>query len=244
MKLKSITKKSQGASSERRSYGQRCAVAKALDYVGERWTLLLIRELMVGPKRFKDILEGLPGIGTNLLTDRLRDLEQAGIIARRSLPPPAGSTVYELTERGLGLEAVVFALGRWGHRFLNDFVPGEVQRPGWFMVALCATFRSDRAVGVAACYELRIDGEVFQIEIAEGKVRLGQGAPRAPNMVLTTDLRTLIGLVSGAISVGDALRGGKATVEKAPSELRRFVELFSWGERLKERNETEENQKR
>src|SRR5260370_8111330 len=82
-------------SSGRRSYRQWCAVARALDYVGERWTLLLVRELMVGPKRFKDLLEGLPGIGTNLLTDRLKDLEQAGIVSRRGLPPPAGATVYQ-----------------------------------------------------------------------------------------------------------------------------------------------------
>src|SRR6188508_1089348 len=114
MKIKSSGKNPRARLHQRRLYGQRCGVARALDIVGERWTLLLVRELMIGPRRFKDILGGLPGIGTNLLTDRLKDLEQAGVVARRVLPPPAGSTVYELTELGRGLEPVVFALGWWG----------------------------------------------------------------------------------------------------------------------------------
>jgi DNA-binding HxlR family transcriptional regulator len=219
---------------ERRSYGQRCAVARALDYVGERWTLLLVRELMVGPKRFKDLLEGLPGIGTNLLTDRLKDLEQGGIVSRRVLPPPAGSTVYELTTRGEGLEPVVFALGRWGHQFLSHRVPGEISRPGWFMVALRGTFRSDKAANARLQYELRIDGQVFQMVISDGKLRVGQGGPPDPNMTLTTDLGTLIGLVSGALSPNDALRTGDVSVEGQPDELRRFVDLFTWGATLRE----------
>src|SRR5262245_52321044 len=104
MKLKSSAQRRRVRPPRPRLYGQTCAVARALDYVGERWTLLLVRELMIGPRRFKDILEGLPGIGTNLLTSRLRELERAGIVGRRVLPPPAGSTVYELSELGRGLE--------------------------------------------------------------------------------------------------------------------------------------------
>jgi DNA-binding HxlR family transcriptional regulator len=204
-------------------------VARALDHVGERWTLLLVRELMVGPKRFKDLLEGLPGIGTNLLSDRLKDLEQTGMVSRRVLLPPAGSTVYELTELGLGLEPVVFALGRWGHQFLGRHVPGEISKPGWFMVALRSTFRADKAVGIRARYGLRIDGEVFQLEIAGDKFRVAQGPPSDPDMTLTTDLRTLVGLVSGAVSPSEALRSGKASVQENPRELRRFVDLFAWG---------------
>jgi DNA-binding HxlR family transcriptional regulator/putative sterol carrier protein len=218
----------------RRSYGQRCAVARALDYLGERWTLLLVRELMVGPKRFKDLFDGLPGIGTNLLSGRLKGLEQAGIVSRRILPPPAGSTVYELTELGLGLEPVVFALGRWGHQFLSLRLPGEIWKPGWLMVALRAAFRADKVAGIRARYELRIDGEVFQMEIAGDKLRVAQGPPSDPDMTLTTDMRTFVGLVSGTVSPHDALRSGKASVQKGPQELRRFVALFAWGARFQE----------
>src|SRR5918995_3325809 len=98
----------------KRRYDQYCALARTLDVVGERWTLLLVRELLLGPRRYKDLLAGLPGIGTNLLAERLRHLEEFGLVRRRSLPPPAGSRVYELTELGRGLESVVMELGRWG----------------------------------------------------------------------------------------------------------------------------------
>jgi DNA-binding HxlR family transcriptional regulator len=108
-----------------RSYRQYCAVARGLDVVGERWTLLIVRDLLIGPKRYKDLLTGLPGIGTNLLATRLRDLEEQGLVGRRVLPPPAGSTVYELTQVGQALEPVVTALGRWGHRFLGARREGE-----------------------------------------------------------------------------------------------------------------------
>jgi putative sterol carrier protein len=192
---------------------------------------------MIGPKRFKDLLEGLPGIGTNLLADRLKELERAGIVSKRVLPPPSGSTVYELTTMGKGLEPVVFALGRWGHQFLSQQIPGEISKPGWFMVALRGTFRADHALGVRAQYELRIDNEVFQAVIAEGKLRIAQGPPLDPSMTLITNLRTLIGLISGVISPNDALRSGKVSVEGNPDEVHRFVGFFAWGARLQEREQ-------
>src|SRR5215210_783316 len=116
----------------RRTYDQYCAVARALDVVGERWTLLLVRELLTGPKRFKDLLDGLSGIGTTLLTARLKDLEGNGILRRTTLPPPAGSKVYELTELGQSLEAVIAALGGWGLKFLGT-PPAQKDelRPAW-----------------------------------------------------------------------------------------------------------------
>src|ERR671921_1724366 len=104
----------------KRSYNQYCAVARALDIIGERWTLLIVRELLTGPKRFKDLLEGLPGIGTNLLATRLKDLEGNGILRRATLPPPAGSKVYELTGLGRELEQVVVALSQWGSKLLGS----------------------------------------------------------------------------------------------------------------------------
>src|SRR5215207_10476070 len=119
----------------KRSYNQYCTVARALDIVGERWTLLMVRELLTGPKRLKDLLEGLPGIGTNLLANRRKTLEGEGIVRRATLPPPAGSNVYELTELGGSLEPVIMALSRWGARLLD--APREVDEmmSGWAAVA-------------------------------------------------------------------------------------------------------------
>src|SRR5215212_1502533 len=122
--------------SEKRSYGQYCTVARALDVVGERWTLLLVRELSTGPKRFKDLVGGLPGIGTNLLAARLKTLEQQGIVQRATLPPPAGSNVYELTGLGRSLEPVIVALSRWGAKLLDAPHEDDDLRAGWAAVAM------------------------------------------------------------------------------------------------------------
>ena len=132
----------------KRSYNQYCAVARALDIVGERWTLLVVRELLTGPKRFKDLLEGLPGIGTNLLAARLKDLEGYGVVHRTTLPPPAGSKVYELTELGSSLELVVAALGRWGLEFLGAPDQEDDVRPVWAVVAVRSAVKQEAARGL------------------------------------------------------------------------------------------------
>ena len=109
----------------KRSYGQWCGIARALDIVGERWSLLIVRNLLVGPKRYRDLLDGLPGIGTNLLARRLRDLEGYGVVERAKLPAPASATVYQLTRKGLELEPVVLALGSWGWEYLGEPQPTD-----------------------------------------------------------------------------------------------------------------------
>lgn len=232
MKLKSSARRRRAGEHRRRLYGQHCSVARALDYVGERWTLLVVRELMIGPRRFKDILDGLPGIGTNLLTARLRELAHAGIVARRVLPPPAGSTVYELTALGRGLEPVVFALGKWGRQFMRERIPGQVSKPGWFMVALRASFRPDAVPGLAARYDLRIDGEMFNVEIKDGCFHVGPGPATNADLTLTTDLGTLFGLVSGELTPTVAIRSGKAIIDGDRQSLQRFVKLFTWSARV------------
>src|SRR5258707_12347535 len=115
----------------KRSYGQFCAAAKALDVVGERWTLLVVRELLLGPRRFTDLLAALPGLGTSLLASRLKQLEAAGVIRREQLPPPAGSWVYQITDAGLGGALVVKALADWGAGLLETPGPGEAVRAAW-----------------------------------------------------------------------------------------------------------------
>ena len=118
-----------------RSYGQYCPVAKTLELVGERWTLLVVRELLVGPQRFTDLHAALEGIPRNLLADRLRDLEAAGLVAKRDLPPPAARTVYELTGAGQALLPVIGALAQWGLKHIAPPGPGEVVSPALAVLA-------------------------------------------------------------------------------------------------------------
>src|SRR5919108_1109967 len=113
------TTRTSKATGSGRSYHQYCAVARALDLIGDRWTLLLIRDLLLGPKRYKDLLEGLPGIGTNLLAHRLREMEEYGLVERATLPPPSGVAVYQLTPTGEGLAPALSAIGRWGAQYLR-----------------------------------------------------------------------------------------------------------------------------
>lgn len=211
-----------------RSYNQFCALARALDVVGERWTLLLVRELLLGPRRYKDLLAGLPGIGTNLLADRLKELERLGVVARRTLPAPAGSAVYELTELGRGLEPAVFALGRWGAHFLQPRREGDASEPGWFFVSIRSTFRPEAAAGLRESYEFLIDGVRFHALVDRGQARTGQGPATNPDAVFTTDLDSFIGLLSGELSPRAGRADGKVAVEGDASALERFVELFAW----------------
>src|SRR6266516_814295 len=212
----------------KRSYDQYCALARVLDVVGERWTLLLVRELLQGPKRYKDLLAGLPGIGTNLLAERLRHLQEIGMIRRRPLPPPAGSTVYELTELGQGLESAVMELGRWGAYFLGEPRERAAPQPGWFFVSIRATFRPALAAEVDERYEFRVAGETFHVVIDRGRLTSGQGAVADPDAVVSTDLQTFIALLAQRLTPADALATRAVEVEGDPAALSRFVEIFAW----------------
>jgi DNA-binding HxlR family transcriptional regulator len=202
---------------KKRSYGQHCTIARALDVVGERWTLLLVRELSTGPKRFKDLLVGLPRIGTNLLAGRLKALEGEGIVRRATLPPPAGSNVYELTELGRELEPVIAALSRWGARLMD--APGEDDevRAGWAAVALRSALVAGGSGGRSGSYEFRIDGEAFHLRIADGeegkRVEARQGSAPDPAPVVVGDAETLLAVASGKLGLKEALQSGVLLVE-------------------------------
>ena len=205
--------KRSGKRSEKRSYGQYCTVARALDVVGERWTLLLVRELSTGPKRFKDLLGGLPGIGTNLLAARLKRLEGEGIVGRATLPPPAGSNVYELTLLGRELEPVLVALSRWGARLIEE--PGEDDevRAGWAAVALRSALPAEGSSGRPGTYGFRIDGEAFHLRVEDGEVEVRQGSAPDPDLVVRGDTGTLLAVASGRLSPEEAVRSGALGVE-------------------------------
>jgi DNA-binding HxlR family transcriptional regulator len=199
---------------KKRSYGQHCTVARALDAVGERWTLLLVRELSTGPKRYKDLLGGLPGIGTNLLAARLKRLEGEGIVGRATLPPPAGSNVYELTVLGKELEPVLVALSRWGARFLDD--PGEDDevRAGWAAIALRSAVPAGASDGRPGTYEFHIDGEAFHLRAGGEEVEVRQGPAPDPDLVVHGDAGTLLAVASGRMSPEEAVRSGALKVEE------------------------------
>jgi DNA-binding HxlR family transcriptional regulator len=202
-----------------RTYGQFCGLARALDLVGERWAFLVVRELALGPKRFKDLLDGLPGVSTNVLANRLRQLERNGIVQRRVLPPPAGSTIYELTEYGRELEPAMLALGRWGARTLGP--RGErALRSHWLALALKAMFRPEAVDGRARVYEVRLPGGPFVARVRKRVVEVSAGSVDDADLVLEADDDALIALLAGSST------GGVRVVAGEPDELDRFVELF------------------
>jgi DNA-binding HxlR family transcriptional regulator/putative sterol carrier protein len=211
----------------KRSYNQYCAVARALDIVGERWTLLIVRELVGGPKRFKDLLEGLPGIGTNLLAGRLKDLERHGIVHRKTLPPPAGSKVYELTEMGRAVEPVIAALGRWGLEFL-DTPPGQEDdlRPAWALVAMRSTLKPEAVRGLQETYEFRIDDEAFHLRVKDGEVEALQGSAVDPDLVVRGGTQAFLALAMGQVEPVEALDSGEIQIQGEQETWARCVEIL------------------
>src|SRR5215218_6473636 len=156
-------------------YDQYCPVCHALGLVGERWALLVVRELLQGPKRYTDLLEGMPGIGTNILAARLRELEEGRVIQKRKLPPPAASTVYELTEYGRQLEEPLYALARWGARSLGPPSKGDEFAPDWGLNAFAALIDAEAARGLSETYVMRVGDEIYTVKLTDGLLHVDAG---------------------------------------------------------------------
>jgi DNA-binding HxlR family transcriptional regulator len=203
-----------------RSYGQYCSVAKALDTIGDRWTLLIVRELLAqGPSRYTDLRNGLPGIATNLLAERLRELERAGIVVREDAPPPVATALFSLTPRGKQLKAVIDELGRWGMPLMADTTPEEEYRSRWLSMPV-EQFLVDRSE-VATTIEVRAGEQPMLIEAREGSVSTRPGTSEHPDAVLSGPPQVVLGLISGAIEHDDALARGLG-FEGAPEALARL----------------------
>lgn len=200
-----------------RSYDDPCGIARALDRVGERWALLVVRELLLGPRRFTDLRAGLPDASPNVLSQRLKELEEAGLVRWRTLPPPAASTVYELTPRGRELDGVLLALARWGSR--EPLPRGELSASA-LMLALRTTF-VPRALEADRVVQLVLDGEPFVATAVEGALVVARGEAPAPDASLTTTAKTLRGVVFG----GREARGVEITGDVAVA--RRFLGAFA-----------------
>lgn len=215
--------------SGKRSYDDPCGLARALDVVGERWALLVVRELLLGPKRFTDLRHGLPTASQNVLAQRLRELEQAGVLRRRRLGPPASTWVYELTEQGHDLGPVVGALARWGSR--APLTSTRELSADALMLAMRTTFDPAAADGVRGRYELRLDEDrfridVFRIDIADGQLQVARGAADQPDAVLDTTAATFRSLIFGGRSLSSAVRAGDVTVHGDQRAAARLVKLF------------------
>jgi DNA-binding HxlR family transcriptional regulator len=209
-----------------RSYNQYCGLAYALDIVGERWTILIVRELIAGPRRFKDLIDGLPGVSTNLLAERLKHLEQQGVIRRRTLPPPAGSTVYELTAVGQALEQSLLELGRWGSQFVPPSAEGAtLLHAGSYALTLKTFFRPERARGRDETYALHVDDEVLQVRIVDGTLQVRQGETREADAIFSTDVESYLGLLAGDLRPDEAIANGRIRIVGDQGALRRFLDI-------------------
>ncbi|SCF78661.1 transcriptional regulator, HxlR family [Streptomyces sp. MnatMP-M17] len=204
--------------SRRRSYDQYCATARALDAVGDRWTLLIVRELLAGPRRYTDLHADLPGVSTDVLASRLKDMERDELATRRRLPPPSAAYVYELTERGRGLLPVLTALAEWGAPALEERRPTDAVRAHWFAVPLLPVLDGLPGPGGADGYgqegvvEVRLDEGAFHIRLGAGDPVYGDGPAESPDARLVLDADTCRALSGGELTVGDGVRDGRIEV--------------------------------
>jgi DNA-binding HxlR family transcriptional regulator len=213
------------AAVKKRSYDDGCSSAHALDLIGERWALLIVRDLLFGPKRFTDLHAGLPQGSPNVLTQRLRELEDSGIVRRRKLPPPASAMVYELTDWGAQLEPVLIELQRWGAAsptYPRDAPIGCDAA----MLAVKNAFNPERADGFRADIEVQFETAAFRVSIDDGTIDIVRGAGERPQATIHTDPTTLEHLIYGLLPIDVAERSGTLRIEGDRQVITRFVELF------------------
>ncbi|GGH28039.1 transcriptional regulator [Alsobacter metallidurans] len=222
MKLEKITEKSHPA---RRTYDDACGTAHGMELVGERWALLVMRELMLGPKRFSDLRADLPGISANVLTQRLEGLEASGLVLRRKLPPPAAAQVYELTPWGYEAEPIVQSLGRWATRSpLHD--PSLPLSATSLMLSFRTMFDPARAVGLSARIGFRLREEEFLVVVEDGRIAANRGPAGEGGAVLTGEPTAVAGAVYGKVPLAALEAHGALRVEGDRALFERFATLF------------------
>lgn len=210
-----------------RSYGQSCGLARALDVLGERWTILVLRELALGPRRYKDLLDSLTGIGTNLLAARLKTLETADVIRPVLLPPPASVRAYELTEFGEQLRPILSHLAVWGFHLPMAADDDVESRASWTMMAMVAMADPGKVAALNAIVELRVSGEVMWLKADDAGVQLRSGAAAiGPDLVIETEVQTFIALGEGSRSPAQSLKNGSVTVRGDRKLLTKFFQTF------------------
>lgn len=210
----------------RRKYDDGCAVAHGLDLIGERWALLVVRDLLLGPKRFTDLRAGMPGASADVLSQRLRELRDAGVVRRRRLSPPAGSWVYELTDWGAELEPIVIALGRWASRSASLRHDAPIGADS-LVLSLRALFDPRAADGFAATIAIRLGEDDFCVRIADIQLQITRGQHGVPDTTFDTDTSTLTALLRGDLRLTEARRSGDLKLDGDVATAKRFLALFS-----------------
>lgn len=211
-----------------RSYAQLCGIATALDVIGDRWTALVVRDLLLGPLRFGDLAEGLPGIGTNTLTARLKHLEASGVVHRALLPLPDRGTVYELTTYGRELEPILLALGRWGTKSMGHLAPDVASRSRWLVAAMLAFHDGSQQIARPTTWELRLTDGAFTVRAEGRNLTVNAGPPEHADLVITTEDEALHRLLTRLLTPADAVSSGDVTLEGDASALLRLVGLFAF----------------
>lgn len=224
MKLEKITNES------KRRYDDACGTAHALEILGERWALLIMRELMLGPKRFGDIRAGLPGISANVLTQRLEGLEAYGVLRRRKLPPPASVQVYELTEWGMDAEGIIKTMGYWAARS-PDHDPTLPLSPVSLMLSFRTMFDAAKARGEDLTLEFRLGEEVFTAVVRGGELTNGRGEAERPDAVITGDPEPIAGIVYDGQDPAEMVLQGALKIEGDLEAVRRFARFFDLPEK-------------
>lgn len=213
-----------------RSYGQFCGFARALEVVGERWALMIVRDLLVAPKRFSDLLRGLPGIPTNVLTQRLKELEEGGVVQRAVLPRPERGVAYELTPYGVELQDVVLALGRWGAKSLDAPRDGETITVDSMITAMRTTFAPEAARNVKATFELHVGAVVIHAGVERGKLHVAPGPASGPDLIIEAGPR-LKALMSGEMTPAEAIKTRVVRLRGNRRLLSTFAEIFRVGKK-------------
>ena len=211
--------------SGKRTYGDACGIARALDLLGERWALMIVRELLLGPKRFTDLRAGLPNLSADVLSQRLRGLEEAGIVERRTLPPPAPAKVYELTPAGLELEPVLIALGRWGGTYAPSSAPECGMSLDSHILSLRTLFDPSLAEGFEGRVQLDVAGTAFRAVVVDRELEIEYGTHDDPDATVRADPRTLIDVLHERRELEEALEAGDLEIEGDEETARRFLRL-------------------
>ena len=195
----------------RRSYDQYCPLARALDVVGERWTVLIVRELLAGPRRYTDLHADLPGVSTDVLASRLKEMENDGLVTRRRLAPPAAAAVYELTPRGRDLLPALMARADWGAADLAQRRPTDALRAHWFAIPLMRRI-AELAAPCAGVVEVRLDEGTFHILLNDSTPAYAHGPAEQPDAQLIMDARSCLALTQGAAPLSEMIKKGEASV--------------------------------
>lgn len=209
-----------------RSYRQQCGLARALDVLGERWTMLVVRELAMGPRRYKDLLESLSGIGTNMLAARLKTLEAAHVIRPVLLPPPASARAYELTGYGEQLQSILSQLALWGYRLPLPVADNAEARASWALMAMAAMAKPEDVAALNATIEIRVDDEVMAVTADDTGARVSSGAEIGPDLTIDTDLQTFGALAEGRLSPSQSLKNKAVVVHGDRKLFTKFFNVF------------------